>query len=330
MVAGATEEMDAVRLMKELRLNHEQEDRYLPKEAGLRLLEAATQGERVSGRCRDARVEDLWSLSSFFGFSTQTFVLAVSLLDRFLALVRVRPKHLSCVSLSCLHLAAVATEAACDVAGGEELIRIGQCRFTVSDLSRMEDIVSRKLDVQNGAVTALTFLHLYHQIATSHAPHRKEQLNLNKLEAQLKACLCRIAFSRAKPSVLALSLLRQEMEAVQSDDMLEITYLIQRHLQVEERELQVWGERVARCLQEYASPTCSKPDHRRLQWVVSRRTANMLLYQRCTPHLPTIPETCWDPRHSEDSCEDVSSSGEESVGGDHDGLFFPPDWTPSC
>lgn len=86
---------------------------------------------------------------------------------------------------------------------------------------------------------------------------RKERLSLEKLEAQLKACLCRISFSRAKvrpqnpaslevlnpdrntepslspqPSVLALSLLQQEMGAVRSEDMLEIASHIQRHLKV--------------------------------------------------------------------------------------------------
>lgn len=48
---------------------------------------------RISAKCRDAKVEDLWSLTSFFGYSTQTFVLAVNLLDRFLAMIRVRPVH---------------------------------------------------------------------------------------------------------------------------------------------------------------------------------------------------------------------------------------------
>lgn len=43
----------------------------------------------VSAKCRDARVEDLWSLTSFFGYSAQTFVLAVNLLDRFLAMMKV-------------------------------------------------------------------------------------------------------------------------------------------------------------------------------------------------------------------------------------------------
>lgn len=46
-------------------------------------------GNGVSAKCRDAQVEDLLSLTSFFGYSTQTFVLAVNLLDRFLAMMKV-------------------------------------------------------------------------------------------------------------------------------------------------------------------------------------------------------------------------------------------------
>lgn len=34
-------------------------------------------------------MEELWSLTSFFGYSTQTFVQAVNLLDRFLTIMKV-------------------------------------------------------------------------------------------------------------------------------------------------------------------------------------------------------------------------------------------------
>lgn len=320
--------MDAFKLMKELRVNYEQEAYYLPKETGLSLIESTTEDDRwISAKCRDAKVEDLWSLTSFFGYSTQTFVLAVNLLDRFLAMIRIQQKHLSCVSISCLHMAAKVTEEECDLAPTDELIRIGQCRFTVSDLCRMENIVAEKLDFKSKAVTALTFLHLYHQIALSHSTDRKETLSLEKLEAQLKACLCRISFSKAKPSVLALSLLRQEIEAAQSGDKLEIAYHIQRHLKITDGELLLWSERVALCLSDYASPECSKPNHRKLQWIVSRRTAQNLHSFRIVPEMPTIPEDCWDESESEDSCEDMMSSGEESLssspGSDAEGPYFP-------
>ncbi|CAL8280165.1 unnamed protein product [Merluccius merluccius] len=321
--------MDVFRVMTELRARYEEEGRYLPKETGLDLIQSTAQdGGGISARCRDVQVEDLWGLSTFFGYSTQTFVLAVNLLDRFLALMRVQPKHLSCVGLSCLHLAAQrgapAAAGAAALSSRRELIRIGQRRFTASDLHRMEKIVAEKLHFTASAVTPLTFLHLYHQAVLGQTPSRRDTLSLEKLEAQLKACLCRMSFSKAKPSVLALALLRHEIQAVQSEDMLEMTYHMQRHLKIADAELQAWGERVERCLGDYASPRCSRPDHRKLLWVVSRRTALHLQKSKscCPPDLPTIPEG-WDPGHSEDS-EDVSS-GEESLSSslDGDGGYFP-------
>ena len=85
---------------------------------------------------------------------------------------QIQPKHLSCVSLSCLHMAAKVTEEECNLTPTDELIRIGQCKFTVSDLGRMEKIVAEKLDFKSKAITALTFLHLYHQITLSHSMDR--------------------------------------------------------------------------------------------------------------------------------------------------------------
>lgn len=79
---------------------------------------------------------------------------------------------MACISISCLHIAAKVEEAECNVASTRELIRIGQCKFTVSDLGRMEKIISEKLNFQFKAVTALTFLRLYHTIALSHTSHR--------------------------------------------------------------------------------------------------------------------------------------------------------------
>ncbi|XP_041914544.1 cyclin-G2 [Alosa pseudoharengus] len=320
--------MEAFRLMKELKTNFDQEIKYLPKEAGLALIESTQEnGRGISAKCRNAKAEDLWSLTSFFGYSTQTFVLAVNLLDRFLAIMRVQPKHLACISIGCLHIAAKVVEQECNISSAHELIRISQSKFTVSDLSRMEKIISEKLNFQFKAITALTFLHLYHAITLSHTSDRKEVLNQDKLEAQLKACLCRIVFSKAKPSVLALSLLTLEIEALQSVDMLEIAQRIQRHLKISESELQHWRGLVAQCISEYSSPECSKPDHKKLVWIVSRRTAqNLHSSYYSVPELPTIPEGGWDESESEDWYEDVSS-GEESLssslGSDAEGPYFP-------
>lgn len=68
----------------------DQEFRYQPKITGLRVIESAQDnGLRVTVKLRDFEVRDLLSLSRFFGFSAETFSLAVNLLDRFLAVMKV-------------------------------------------------------------------------------------------------------------------------------------------------------------------------------------------------------------------------------------------------
>lgn len=316
-------------LLKELKSCCAEEYNFLPRETGLKLMElASTENHRgVSAKSRDTRVEDLWGLTSFFGYSTQTFVQAVNLLDRFLTIMKVQPKHLPCIGVCCLHIAAKMVEDESNVSPTHELIRISQSKFTVSDLCRMEKIISQKLSVEPQAVTALTFLHLYYSAFTSSSAGREEIPSIGRLEAQLKACLCRLVFSKAKPSVLALSLIAQEFEALQSVTLLKIVQQFQRHLKISDSELLHWKELVAKCMTEYRSSECNKPDNKKLVWIVSRRTAQALQTSHFSvPALPTIPERVWDESESEDSCEDMSC-GEESpcgsLGSDGEGAFFP-------
>lgn len=66
------------------------ESRFQPKLSGLRLIECAQDnGLRMTAKLRELEVKDLLSLSRFFGFSSETFSLAVSLLDRFLSVMKV-------------------------------------------------------------------------------------------------------------------------------------------------------------------------------------------------------------------------------------------------
>ncbi|XP_034547800.1 cyclin-G2-like [Notolabrus celidotus] len=316
-------------LLKELKKCCAKEHTFLPREAGLKLMESASTENHsgVSAKCRDTRVEELWGLTSFFGYSTQTFVEAVSLLDRFLTIMKVQPKHLPCIGVCCLHIAAKMVEEESNVTPTHELIRISQSKFTVSDLCRMEKIISEKLSVEPEPVTALTFLRLYYSAFTSQSAGREEIPSIGRLEAQLKACLCRLVFSKAKPSVLALSVIAQEFEALQSIALLKIVQQLQRLLKISDSELLHWKELVAKCMTKYCSNECNKPDNKKLVWIVSRRTAqNLQANHFSVPGLPTIPEGSWDEIESEDSCEDMSC-GEDSPwgspGSDGGGSFFP-------
>ncbi|XP_056275161.1 cyclin-G2-like [Pseudoliparis swirei] len=316
-------------LLKELKSCRAKEYNFLPRETGLRMMESASTENHsgVSAKCRDTRVEELWGLTSFFGYSTQTFVQAVNFLDRFLTVMKVQPKHLPCIGVCCLDIAAKMVEEANNVSPTHELIRISQSKFTVSDLRRMEKIISEKLSVEPEAVTALTFLRLYYPTFTFLSAGREEIPSIGRLEAQLKACLCRLVFSKAKPSVLALSLIAQEFEALQSITLSKIVQQFQRHLKIGDSELLHWKELVAKCMTEYCSSECNKPDNKKLVWIVSRRTAqNLQANHFSVPGLPTIHEGIWDERESEDSGEDMSC-GEDSPcgspGSDGEGAYFP-------
>ncbi|XP_015671864.2 cyclin-G2 [Protobothrops mucrosquamatus] len=239
----------------------------------------------------------------------------------------VKPKHLSCIGVCCFQLAAQQVEEEGNIPSLHDVIRISQCKCTVSDLKRMEKIISEKLHFDFKATTALTFLHLYHTIVLCHTSERKELLNLDKLEAQLKACNCRLVFSKAKPSILALCLLSLEVQTLKSMELFEILLCVQKHSKISDSDLLYWRELVSKCLADYASPACCKPDHKKLVWIVSRRTAqNLQNSYYSVPELPTIPEAgCFDESESEDSCEDMSC-GEDSLSSspssDGEGAFF--------
>lgn len=85
---------------------------------------------------------------------------------------QVKPKHLSCIGVCCFQLAARVVEEECNIPSLHDVIRISQCKCTVSDLKRMEKIISEKLHFDFKATTALTFLHLYHTIVLCHTSER--------------------------------------------------------------------------------------------------------------------------------------------------------------
>ncbi|XP_060692856.1 cyclin-G1 [Hemiscyllium ocellatum] len=280
-------------LVNQLNVQLEQEPKYQPRISGLKVIESAHEnGIRMTMRLREFEVKDLLSLSQFFGFSTDAFVLAVSLLDRFLGLMKVQPKHLCCVGLCCFYLAVKATEEEHSVPLASDLIRISQCRFTISDMMRMENIILEKLRCRVRGPTVLDFLRLYHKlILNCSSSERKKMLNLERLESQLKACNCRFVFSKTKGSILALSIIALEIQTQKLHELTETIESLQQHSKISDHDLFHWRDRVAECLAEYSSSRCSRPSSKKLMWIVSRRTSGQLhSYHRITP-LPTIPET---------------------------------------
>ncbi|KAM4586201.1 cyclin-G1 [Fundulus diaphanus] len=274
------------------------EGRYQPKLTGLRVIETAQDnGLRMTTRLRELEVKDLLYLCRFFGFSSETFSLAVSLLDRFLSVMKIQPKHLPCVGLCCFYIAVKSAEDEKSVPLACDLIRISQNRFTVSDMMRMEKIIMEKLYWKVKAPTALHFLRLFHgRIQEQLDAESREILSIERLEAQLKACHCSFIFTKIKPSLLALALLC--FEALEEHDPEHINPIsealkdLQQLLNARDGDLLCVREMAGKCLAEYANTKCSRPNSQRLRWTISGRTARQLKhsYYKIT-HLPTIPES---------------------------------------
>ncbi|XP_076594623.1 cyclin-G1 [Chaetodon auriga] len=276
------------------------EGRYQPKLTGLRLIEGSQDnGLRMTSRLRELEVKDLLSLTRFFGFSSDTFSLAISLLDRFLSVMKIQPKHLSCVGLCCFYIAVKSSEEEKNVPLANDLIRISQNRFTVSDMMRMEKIIMEKLHWKVKAPTALRFLRLFHShIQEQLDAESKKILSLERLEAQLKACHCSFIFSKIKPSLLAMALLcyqaKEQHDPEYTDKILEALKSLQQQLNIRDGDLVCVRELVGKCLAEYATTKCYRPISQRLRWTISGRTARQLKHSYYKiAHLPTIPESAY-------------------------------------
>uniref|UniRef100_A0A671RBU1 Cyclin G1 n=1 Tax=Sinocyclocheilus anshuiensis TaxID=1608454 RepID=A0A671RBU1_9TELE len=244
----------------------DQEARYQPKLCGLRVVESAQEnGLRMTVKLRDFQVRDLLSLTRFFGFSSETFSLAVNLLDRFLAVMKIQPKHLSCVALCCFYIAVKTSEEEKSVPLASDLLRISQNRFTVHDMMRMEKIILEKLCWKVKAPTALHFLRFFHALI-------QEQLDAESAVKRLIA---------SKIKVFVYIMYVKNKRTKEEHDF----------FAVKAGDLVCVRELVTKCLAEYASTKCLKPNGQRLRWMISGRTARQLKHSYYKiAHLPTIPE----------------------------------------
>uniref|UniRef100_A0A8C2UN93 Cyclin-like domain-containing protein n=1 Tax=Chinchilla lanigera TaxID=34839 RepID=A0A8C2UN93_CHILA len=255
---------DSQKLLHLLNSLFQQEARGQPKVCALRLIESAHgNGLRMAARRRDFEVKDLLSLTQFFGFDTETFSLVVNSLDRFLSKMKVQPKHFVCVGLSCFYLAVKSIEEERNVPLATDLIQINQYR--------MEKIVLEKVYWKVKATAAFQFLQLYYSLIQENLPfERKNSLHFERLEA----CHCKIVFSKAKPSVLALPITALEIQVQKCVELTEGVECLPKHSKINSRDLTFWQE------------LCSKSNVQKLKWIVSGHTHS---YYRIT-HLPTIPE----------------------------------------
>lgn len=113
------------------------ETKYQPS---LVLPEDSNNGEVTVG-ARDGAAHVLRCLKMWYDFPSDVLFVAVNLVDRFLTKMRVRPKHMACISVGSFLLAA--RQLKLNIADTDDFVGISQCRCTSGDVERMSTIVSK-------------------------------------------------------------------------------------------------------------------------------------------------------------------------------------------
>ncbi|KAF7217719.1 cyclin-I [Nothobranchius furzeri] len=228
---------------------------YVPKKP-------CSQDTDVSPAQRDEAVRWLTELHARLQLYPETLVLAVSLLDRFLAPIKARPKYLRCIAITCFFLAAKTCEEDECVPSLKDLAVSSNCGCSPSEILRMERIILDKLDWDLHTATALDFLHIFHVMVLScRSRFLDSMLGLNRsqhlglLIRRLYTCLADHTLVQLRGSMLALALLTLELETC-CPDWLVLTIDLLRKAQIDSSELIRSRELVARSL---STPRASLP-----------------------------------------------------------------------
>ncbi|XP_054845645.1 cyclin-I [Eublepharis macularius] len=184
---------------------------------------------------RDEVIHWLAKLKCQFHLYPETLALAVSLLDRFLAAVKARPKYLNCIAISCFFLAAKTIEEDERIPVLKVLARDSLCGCSPAEIRRMEKIILDKLNWDLHTATPLDFLHIFHAVALSTRPQLLTTLpkmnpsqHVALLTKQLLRCLACYQLLQFKGSLLALAIVSLEVEKLIPDWLALIIELLQK------------------------------------------------------------------------------------------------------
>ncbi|XP_050069410.1 cyclin G [Anopheles maculipalpis] len=280
------------------------EPKYQPN---LYLPQQSVNGEITIGT-RDGAAHVLRCLKVWYELPNDVLFAAINLVDRFLTKMKVRPKHMACISVSSFHLAV--QQLSMPIIDTEDLIAISQCRCTSRDLVRMADIVANKLGVQMNLapVTALSFIRLFYYIFEKAADALglseifKSAISLADLEMRLEILACDASCASIRPSELALVMIFTQMDVYvsankdnglvhqQIHDLVDYAIQLQKFCRIPDSSFLYSHSIVTKILSLYNGQ--HKIQHKqRLVWKLSSRTMRVLRpTDKLTSYLPTIAE----------------------------------------
>ncbi|KAJ9574027.1 hypothetical protein L9F63_008553 [Diploptera punctata] len=287
----------------------------------LQLSSISQDPTEITTGIRDGSAHVLRCLKVWYDLPSDVLFVAINLMDRFLTKMKVRPKHMACISVSAFHLAtkqvyhhqkSCGAESLVTVPDTRDLVVISQCKCTLGDLSRMQGIISSKLGTEPGLlpVTALTFLQLFYALFSSLAEHLGVSALFSQLVAahslwlQLEILACDAACANFRPSEVALVLLCTQLDTGIAElgtrqdpstgtkimQLVGFAIELQKLCKIADSSFFCCHEVVLLILARY-NAQCQMPHRQRLVWKLSQRT---LRYLRPTDKLisimPTIDE----------------------------------------
>lgn len=215
-----------------------------------------SSSQEITDEERDRAALWLVQLSQTFDFAPETYVLAITIMDRVSQIVKIRSKYLRCVAISCLYIAVKTLEDDEVIPVTLDLVRKSQCGCSVSEVLRMEVVILDKLSWNVKTTTALDFLHMMHTVMMWRFPHLLTSLkdmtpsrHLALLTRKLLLCLCRADLAQDRPSALALALISLELEQV-FPHWLTLLVALQNVTQVGNAQLISCRERMAQLLSQ--------------------------------------------------------------------------------
>ncbi|XP_077284223.1 cyclin G isoform X2 [Arctopsyche grandis] len=299
------------------------------------------QRGEIGAGTRDGAVHVLRCLKVWYDLPTDVLFHAINLLDRFLTKMKVRLCHISCISVSCMHIAILSHRPKLPSINTDDLVSISQCKCTAGDVGRMSAIIEQKLGAVGETVSPLHWLRLLLKLLRWAAVNLfgiPSHFILNLLQEteiinRLEILSCDASCCNVRACELALVLICTQLDSQlnlmqrsghtseQINNLMRIVEFameLQKACQISDSSFYATHQAVICILERYN--TRQKTPHRQcLVWRLSSRTLKVLRpTDKLTSMLPTIQEQQFSagsplktaaitrPRSGSESSEDLN------------------------
>lgn len=266
----------------------------------------SNDGEITIGT-RDGAAHVLRCLKVWYDLPHDVLFTAINLVDRFLTKMKVRPKHMACISVGSLILAV--KQLGLLPIDTDDLVAISQCGCTARDVERMAEIIANKLGVQITAtpISGLTFIRLFYHIFRNAAielglsEFYESAIILSDLEQKMEILACDASCASIRVSELALVMLCTQMDASvtkldagaqQIHGLVDYAIQLQKLCRIPDSTFFHTHSTVVKILSNYNGQQ-KMPYKQRLVWKLSSRTLRSLRPTdklKVSSYLPTIEE----------------------------------------